>query len=55
VAKDIRATAARKRTVKDAKAQAYRDLSISDDQRRARKSTANRILTVLKALLNRAY
>jgi integrase len=34
---------------------AYRPAPQTDDQKRARRSTANRVLTVLKAILNKAY
>lgn len=34
---------------------AYRAAPLTDDQKRARRSTANRVLTVLKAILNKAY
>jgi integrase len=34
---------------------AYRPAPLTEDQKRARRSTANRVLTVLKAILNRAY
>jgi integrase len=47
-------TAARLRT-KPGKAQKYRKLDTSEDGIRRRKSTANRILTVLKAALNHAH
>jgi integrase len=46
---------ARLRTRKDAPAQRTRAPAASTDQRRARRATANRILTVLKAALNRAW
>jgi integrase len=45
----------RVRTKKTASAPASRATPDNDDARRARKATANRILTVLKAALNRAY
>jgi integrase len=35
--------------------QQFFDKAVTDDQKRARKSTANRILTVLKAILNKAF
>jgi integrase len=35
--------------------QKHRAVAVDDDQRRARKATANRVLTVLKAALNHAY
>lgn len=34
---------------------AYREKAKTQDEKRARKSTANRVLTVLKAILNRAF
>ena len=43
----------RKRTARGERQQ-YRDKPKTDEQKRARHATANRILTVLKALLNRA-
>lgn len=43
------------RTKKAAREQATRDVADTDDARRARKATANRILTMLKAALNRAF
>ncbi len=46
--------AARKRTKKGAKV-AYRELPTDDDGKRSRKSTANRVLTIFKAILNKAY
>lgn len=46
--------AARKRTRKGA-AIAHRAKPETDDEKRSRKSTANRILTALKAMLNKAY
>jgi integrase len=59
-ARDIRAwmeklatSPARKRTAKG-KRQQYRDKPKTEDQKRARRATANRILAVLKAILNRA-
>ncbi len=59
--KDIRrwheklaATPARKRSGNGEK-QAYRKKAESADEKRSRKSTANRILTVFKAVLNRAF
>lgn len=45
---------ARIRTVAGKK-QRHRDKPSTPDQKRARKSTANRVLTVLKAILNRAF
>lgn len=35
--------------------QKFGDKAVTDDKKRARKSTANRILTVLKAILNKAF
>ena len=46
---------ARLRTGKDAPTRRTRAPAASAEQRRARRSTANRILTVLKAALNRAW
>ena len=46
--------AARKRTGLGAKQQ-FRKKAETPDEKRARKSTANRILTVLKAILNKAF
>ena len=46
---------ARLRTGKDAPTRRTRVPAASAEQRRARRSTANRILTVLKAALNRAW
>jgi len=43
------------RTAKDAKKQAHREKPHTEDQKRARKSTANRVLTVFKAILNKAF
>jgi integrase len=45
---------ARKRTKRGLE-QAYKEHPITHDEKRARKSTANRILTVLKAILNKAF
>jgi integrase len=45
----------RVRTKKTATEQATRETPDDDDARRARKATANRILTMLKAALNRAF
>ncbi len=45
---------ARIRTSKYGK-QKYRDEAFTDEQKRARKCTANRILTVFKAILNKAF
>ena len=46
--------AARKRT-RNGAAVAHRAKPETDDEKRSRKSTANRILTVFKAMLNKAY
>lgn len=46
---------ARIRTPRNAKKQAFRPAPTTTDEKRARKATANRILTVLKAMLNRAF
>lgn len=61
-AKDIRrwheklaAQPARKRTSKRATKPAFREAPANADEKRARKSTANRILTVFKAIMNRAF
>lgn len=51
----LAAQPARKRTGQHATKQAYRDKPVTADEKRARKSTANRILTVFKAILNRAF
>lgn len=51
----IAAQPARKRTSTGATKQAFRDKAATADEKRARKSTANRILTVFKAILNRAF
>lgn len=45
---------ARKRTRSGARQQ-YQEKPDTEDKKRARKATANRVLTVLKAILNRAY
>lgn len=45
---------ARKR-VRSGQAVAYREAPTDDDAKRARKSTANRVLTVFKAVLNKAF
>lgn len=47
-------TAPRRRTGMGEK-QRFGDRPVTDDKKRARKSTANRILTVLKAILNKAF
>jgi integrase len=46
---------ARKRTSRFAKRPQYRDKPATDHEKRARRATANRILTVFKAILNKAY
>ena len=51
----LASAAARLRTGKDATAPRTRAPAASTEQRRARRATANRILTVLKAALNRAW
>lgn len=51
----LAAKPARVRTKKQAKRAAYRAAPKTADEKRARKSTANRIFNILKALLNRAY
>jgi hypothetical protein len=48
------ATAPAQRRPKDGKAQ-YREAPSSDDEMRARRASANRVLTMLKAALNHAY
>lgn len=48
-------TPARKRTSKVATDRAVREPPTSADEKRARRSTANRILTVLKAIANKAF
>ena len=48
-------TPARLRTGKLAKKQAHREKPATEDEKRARKATTNRVLTVLKAILNRAF
>ncbi len=50
----IAAQPARKRS-KRGERQAYRSAPETDDQKRARKATANRCLAVLKAILNKAW
>lgn len=50
----LAAKAPRRRT-KIGKAQAYGEKPASEDEKRARRATANRILTILKAALNRAF
>ena len=46
---------ARLRVSKHAAKQAHRDKPQTDDEKRARKATANRVFTVLKAILNQAF
>lgn len=46
---------ARKRTSANVTKQAHRDKATTADEKRARQSTANRILTVFKAILNHAF
>lgn len=46
---------ARKRTSAHVTKQAHRDKASTADEKRARQSTANRILTVFKAILNHAF
>jgi integrase len=46
---------ARKRSSALSKKPAFREKAVTSDAKRARKSTANRILTVLKAILNKAF
>lgn len=46
---------ARKRTGKKVAKPSFREAPANEDEKRARKSTANRILTVFKAILNRAF
>ena len=46
---------ARKRSSKLSTKPAFRDKATTGEEKRARKSTANRILTVLKAILNKAF
>ncbi|MFH1157949.1 MAG: tyrosine-type recombinase/integrase [Pseudomonadota bacterium] len=50
----VAATPARKRSGKGRK-QAYRDKPKTDEEKRARKASANRTLAILKALLNKAF
>lgn len=50
----LAASAARKRSSKFS-AQQYSDHPDTDNQKRSRKATANRILTVFKAILNKAF
>lgn len=46
---------ARLRVSKHATRQAHRDKPQTEDEKRARKATANRVFTVLKAILNQAF
>lgn len=46
---------ARVRAAKDATAPAFRAAAKTENQKRARKATANRVFNVLKAILNRAF
>lgn len=46
---------ARVRTSKLAKKQNYRSAASTDDEKRARRATANRVFNILKAILNRAF
>jgi integrase len=51
----LAAKPARVRTRRFAKAQAYRKSPATEDEKRARRATANRVLTILKAILNKAF
>ena len=51
----LAARAARIRSGRHAKKQSFKALPQTADEKRARRATANRILNVLKALLNRAF
>lgn len=51
----LASTSARKRTRTHATKQAFREKPATAEEKRARKSTANRILAVMKAILNRAF
>lgn len=53
--RDKLATTPPRRRTKMGKKQQFGDKPETDDGKRARKSTANRILTVLKAILNKAF
>jgi integrase len=46
---------ARLRTGKGVRKQAHREKPKTDDEKRARQATANRVLTVLKAILNKTF
>ena len=52
---NLASTPARLRTSKNSTKVNYRSDNTTSDKKRARQSTANRILTVLKAILNKAY
>jgi len=52
---NLASTPARLRTGKNSTKANYRSAIRTSDEKRARQSTANRILTVLKAILNKAY
>jgi integrase len=49
------ATKAPRRRTRTGKPQAFGDKAATDDANRARRATANRIFTVLRAMLNKAY
>lgn len=49
------ATKAPRRRTRKGKTQVFGDEASTEEQKRARRATANRILTVLKALLNKAF
>lgn len=51
----LAAAPARLRTAKGAEQQNFRETADTDEARRRRKSSANRVLTILKAALNAAY
>lgn len=51
----LAATPARVRTSRRAKHPQYRDAPQTTDEKRARRASANRILTALKAILNRSF
>lgn len=51
----LAAKPARVRTKRFATAQAYRKGPSTDDEKRARRATANRVFTILKAMLNKAF
>ena len=52
---DLASRSARARTGKFGKAQKFRPAPRTADEKRARQATANRVLNVLKALLNKAF